>query len=346
MPTSEQAARFDRVRRRCAPCTPYQAAALPRRHERHARGLAARRQGSEHGDDQENERADNRFGECVGAQLPYGGSRHRAAGNEPRREPNAVIAGDRQHGEEQRDLQQQKAAVGGAEQRRPTAGELEGVDDAGREHGADAHDAEGQNRSVAVRTTASVDRSPCPSPRPARSPTARARRPPRGGGDEMQYVGGLHDDTFDAVAGRGMPGEGERHDVGRRQSQRRASPQCPRRRAETGRMERRREQHDEREPRQPHMAEIGIEQHRRDEIVRPQVGQRALAHARRLHQQRGAGGDHGAWDHSVRRQADVSLATNTLGFQPTVALQDGLARTVQWFADHYNQIEASLSVNA
>ena len=109
----------------------------------------------------------------------------------------------------------------------------------------------------------------------------------------MQYVSSLVDDTFDAVAGRGVPGEGERRDVGRRQSQRRASPPRRRRRAEPGRMERRREQHDEREPRQPHMAEIGVEQHRRDEIVRPQVGQRALAHARRLHHQRGAGGDHG-----------------------------------------------------
>lgn len=52
------------------------------------------------------------------------------------------------------------------------------------------------------------------------------------------------------------------------------------------------------------------------------------------------------WDHSVRRQADVSHAGTVLDFRPTVALDTGLARTVQWFTDHYDQIEASLSVSA
>jgi UDP-glucose 4-epimerase len=52
------------------------------------------------------------------------------------------------------------------------------------------------------------------------------------------------------------------------------------------------------------------------------------------------------WDHSVRRQADVTRAGAILGFKPTVALDMGLARTVQWFADHHDRIEASLSVSA
>jgi UDP-glucose 4-epimerase len=52
------------------------------------------------------------------------------------------------------------------------------------------------------------------------------------------------------------------------------------------------------------------------------------------------------WDHSVRRQADVTRADAVLGFAPTVALDAGLARTVQWFTDHYDRIEASLSVSA
>jgi nucleoside-diphosphate-sugar epimerase len=52
------------------------------------------------------------------------------------------------------------------------------------------------------------------------------------------------------------------------------------------------------------------------------------------------------WDHSVRRQADVSLAGAALDFRPTIGLETGLARTVQWFADHYDRIEASLSVSA
>ncbi len=53
-----------------------------------------------------------------------------------------------------------------------------------------------------------------------------------------------------------------------------------------------------------------------------------------------------AWDHSVRRQADVSRAGSTLGFRPVVQLVEGLARTVQWFAESHDRIDASLSVSA
>jgi nucleoside-diphosphate-sugar epimerase len=32
-----------------------------------------------------------------------------------------------------------------------------------------------------------------------------------------------------------------------------------------------------------------------------------------------------------RSQADISLATKLLGFRPTVPIEEGLARTVEWF---------------
>jgi UDP-glucose 4-epimerase len=47
------------------------------------------------------------------------------------------------------------------------------------------------------------------------------------------------------------------------------------------------------------------------------------------------------WDHSVRRQADISRAKGVLGLQPQVALADGLARTIAWFQTNYDSIAAS-----
>ena len=47
------------------------------------------------------------------------------------------------------------------------------------------------------------------------------------------------------------------------------------------------------------------------------------------------------WDHSVRRQADISRAKGVLGLQPQVALADGLARTITWFQTNYDSIAAS-----
>jgi UDP-glucuronate decarboxylase len=33
------------------------------------------------------------------------------------------------------------------------------------------------------------------------------------------------------------------------------------------------------------------------------------------------------------RQPDITIARDTLGWQPTIPLRDGLARTVSWFRD-------------
>jgi dTDP-glucose 4,6-dehydratase len=39
-------------------------------------------------------------------------------------------------------------------------------------------------------------------------------------------------------------------------------------------------------------------------------------------------------DDPTRRQPDISLARRVLGWEPTVPLEDGLKRTVSWFAEH------------
>lgn len=46
-----------------------------------------------------------------------------------------------------------------------------------------------------------------------------------------------------------------------------------------------------------------------------------------------------SWDHSVRRQADISRATETLQFRPSVPLSTGIERTVDWFARYRDRIE-------
>jgi nucleoside-diphosphate-sugar epimerase len=45
------------------------------------------------------------------------------------------------------------------------------------------------------------------------------------------------------------------------------------------------------------------------------------------------------WDHSVRRQADISRAMETLQLRPSVALSTGIERTVDWFARYRDRIE-------
>lgn len=53
-----------------------------------------------------------------------------------------------------------------------------------------------------------------------------------------------------------------------------------------------------------------------------------------------------AWDHSVRRQADISRAGAVLGLQPAVGVPEGLRRTVAWFAAHRDRIAASVGPDA
>lgn len=47
------------------------------------------------------------------------------------------------------------------------------------------------------------------------------------------------------------------------------------------------------------------------------------------------------WDHKLRMVADVSLARKALGWSFTTSLEDGVAATVQWFADNRREIERS-----
>ncbi|HKS28655.1 MAG TPA: NAD-dependent epimerase/dehydratase family protein [Pyrinomonadaceae bacterium] len=53
-----------------------------------------------------------------------------------------------------------------------------------------------------------------------------------------------------------------------------------------------------------------------------------------------------SWDNSTHRQADISLAQNVLGFKPTVAVSEGIERTVEWFHENREEIEASTRVNS
>jgi UDP-glucose 4-epimerase len=46
------------------------------------------------------------------------------------------------------------------------------------------------------------------------------------------------------------------------------------------------------------------------------------------------------WDHSLRRQADVSRAEEILGLRPQVEIEDGLRRTVAWFRSHREHLTA------
>lgn len=50
-----------------------------------------------------------------------------------------------------------------------------------------------------------------------------------------------------------------------------------------------------------------------------------------------------SWDHSVRRQADISKSQRVLGLAPSVGFRDGLERTVVWFRENMSQIENAVS---
>lgn len=47
------------------------------------------------------------------------------------------------------------------------------------------------------------------------------------------------------------------------------------------------------------------------------------------------------WDHSLRRQADVTRAQQVLGFEASMALEDGIVETVAWFKENYDAIDAA-----
>ncbi len=52
-----------------------------------------------------------------------------------------------------------------------------------------------------------------------------------------------------------------------------------------------------------------------------------------------------AWDHSVRRRADISKAARGLRFTPSVSVADGIARTVAWFLQSRERIAAEVSAD-
>jgi UDP-glucose 4-epimerase len=45
-----------------------------------------------------------------------------------------------------------------------------------------------------------------------------------------------------------------------------------------------------------------------------------------------------SWDHSMRRQADVSKAESILGAKAYISVEDGVRETVRWFQDNYRDI--------
>ena len=76
----------------------------------------------------------------MGEGLP---ARRRGDGeSEPWGQAQPIDRGNRDHGEEERDLREQKPAVVGADQSRHAAGQYPAVDDAGGDEQADADQAE------------------------------------------------------------------------------------------------------------------------------------------------------------------------------------------------------------
>jgi UDP-glucose 4-epimerase len=52
------------------------------------------------------------------------------------------------------------------------------------------------------------------------------------------------------------------------------------------------------------------------------------------------------WDHSPRRQADISRARSCLDFSPSVTVSEGIQRTVAWFIENKDLIESAIQVTA
>src|SRR2546428_1172975 len=52
------------------------------------------------------------------------------------------------------------------------------------------------------------------------------------------------------------------------------------------------------------------------------------------------------WDRSVHRKADIGKAKAVLGFHPVVGVHEGIERTVDWFRENHERIEASIRNHA
>lgn len=53
-----------------------------------------------------------------------------------------------------------------------------------------------------------------------------------------------------------------------------------------------------------------------------------------------------SWDRSIHREADIAKARALLGFTPTVSLREGVERTVEWFREKRQKIEAIMPARA
>jgi nucleoside-diphosphate-sugar epimerase len=53
-----------------------------------------------------------------------------------------------------------------------------------------------------------------------------------------------------------------------------------------------------------------------------------------------------AWDHSLRRQADIGKAQQILGLAPSVRLEQGIEETVGWFREERSRIEETIGAIA
>jgi len=53
-----------------------------------------------------------------------------------------------------------------------------------------------------------------------------------------------------------------------------------------------------------------------------------------------------AWDHSLRRQANIDKASTVLGLAPAVRLEQGIAETVAWFVEERSRIEETIGALA
>jgi nucleoside-diphosphate-sugar epimerase len=49
------------------------------------------------------------------------------------------------------------------------------------------------------------------------------------------------------------------------------------------------------------------------------------------------------WDRSLHREADISKAKGVLGFRPAVGIREGVERTVGWFREHVDRIDAAMT---
>lgn len=53
-----------------------------------------------------------------------------------------------------------------------------------------------------------------------------------------------------------------------------------------------------------------------------------------------------SWDNSTHRQAEIGKATSVLGFEPSVKIEEGIARNVAWFREHYDAIKKAVEGRA